>query len=110
MSLTQECSYCVFPSEEGIYVVAVSSRPTDPFNPVVLYDGGEHALLFRNAEDVIVLDYLNPALQTPLFEAKQVEVAEVDPQTHALGRHYSATVKQIKHLPSFELAVPKHAH
>jgi len=107
MSLTQECSYCVFPSEEGIFVVAISARETDPFNPVVLYDGGEHALFYRNGEDVIALDYLNPKLQADFFEAAEVQIAEVNPQTHDIIRHYPAKVKQMRRLPSFELAVTR---
>lgn len=105
MSLTQECSYCVFPSEEGIFIIAISSRDTDPFNPIILYDGGEHALFYRNGEDVIVLDYLNPKLQEDFFEASEVIIAEVDTQTNALIRHYSAKMRQLRCLPSFELPV-----
>ena len=107
MALTQECSYCVFPSEEGIFVIAISARDTDPFNPIVLYDGGENALFYRNGEDVIVLDYLNPKLQGDFFEASEVIIAEVDTQTHELVRHYSAKMRQLRRLPSFELAVER---
>lgn len=40
--------YTIFQDHEGDLVLVIEPQPTDPNNPMFIYDGGDTALLFRD--------------------------------------------------------------
>ena len=66
-------------------------------NPVILYDGGEHALFSRNRGQNIVLDYVNPEMRRELSTAAECMVAEVRGQN--VADHYRAVVRHVDNIP-----------
>ncbi|MDR1581236.1 MAG: hypothetical protein LBS35_12845, partial [Synergistaceae bacterium] len=67
--------------------------------PTIIYDGGPHAILYRNKEQTVLLDYLDEQAREPLTKIKQVLVAEFKEDGETFVREYDVPVKQMKQLP-----------
>lgn len=95
--MEQEEHYKAIITNEGILVFMIKSRADAPVKPFLLYDGGEHATLYRNEFETVALDWLDPRLPPILNEAEKVLIFELDDQIQDLLRSYEAPVKHIKH-------------
>lgn len=71
-----EGNYIVAESEEGELYIYISAKSGKPDHPRVVYDGRDHAILERNKEQVVVLDYINPDVRDKLRKASVVVVVE----------------------------------
>lgn len=71
-----EGNYIVAESEDGELYIYVSAKSGKVEHPRVIYDGRDHALLERNLEQRIVLDYVNPEVRDKLRKASIVIVVE----------------------------------
>ena len=67
----------------------------DPDNPEIAYDGGEHAVLYRNGSDAVTLDYFPESERTRLMSAKSVLVAEYDTSIQDIRHEYMAAVVKV---------------
>lgn len=97
----QEKFYDIYRNEEGGLLFAISDRGNEPQSPKIIYDGGQHALLYRTPEKVIVLDYVHPDIRDELKETPQVLIVEAD--SDDIIREYEAPVRHVKNLPPFDL-------
>lgn len=57
-------------------VLTIAAGRNGPMAPLLIYAGGEHALLRRNAEEDVVLDYLHPDVRPRLKASRTVIVVE----------------------------------
>ena len=75
--------------------VALLLRPQkgDPCKPYILYDGGNHAFLYRNKHDVILLDFLNPQITDILQSSASIVVIEADWHTNQTINDYLVSIK-----------------
>ena len=75
--------------------MAILLRPQKgkPQKSYLLYDGSDHAFLYRNASDVILLDYLNPQILDSLRSADEIAIIEADWDTNNVLFHYSVKIK-----------------
>ena len=71
-----ENNYIIAESEEGELYIYISAKNDSPKAPHIIYDGRDHALLLRNPEQNIVLDYINPEIRDKLRKTKAVVVVE----------------------------------
>ena len=71
-----EGNYIVAESEEGELYVYISAKSDKPSHPYVIYDGKDHAVLARNEEQAVVLDYINPDVRDKLRKASVVIIVE----------------------------------
>ena len=71
--------------------------------PSVLYDGGRHAILFRNPSEAVILDYVPESYQGRLLEAGEVVVSEFDPARRDIAEPYSAKVVRVGTMPDMDL-------
>ena len=76
--MQQEEYYKVIITNEGVLVFMIKSRPSEPVRPFLLYDGGEHAILYRSENETITLDWLDERLPPILQNAQKVLVFELD--------------------------------
>jgi len=76
MSVRLERRYKVLLGPQGEVLFDIAAPPTGPMAPLLIYAGGEHALLRRNAEDDLVLDWLHPDVRLRLKESKEAIVVE----------------------------------
>ena len=99
----QEKNYFVIPFEGDRLAFAITARDTEEQMPIILYDGGKHALFYRNREETIALDYLDSRAVPMLLTGQHVAFVEIDPETEKVIRKYPALVKIVEKLPNFNL-------
>lgn len=92
MEWIQAGSYMVQPTAESLPVVEITSQPGQPKDACVVYDGGEHALFFRNKEKGVILDYINPAVRSLLYSAEEVGILEASPSSDNVSPIYRVPV------------------
>ncbi len=93
-----EGHYDILQNSNGELMLSIRSRKGVPENPKILYDGGKHALLYRNKKKPIFLDYINPKISKSLFSVETVIIAEfID--NGGIARSYSVPVKRVRKLP-----------
>ncbi len=98
MKLEQEQQYEIALSEENELMITIKQRDGEPTQSLVLYDGGEHALFYRDAERTIVLDYIHPQVRELLKKASKVIIAEVD-AAKEIQNAYEVDIKMVKKVP-----------
>lgn len=91
--------YEIIRTEEGVLMFVIKARKGEPLNPRLVYDGGNHATLYRKSEEVILLDYLNPEILETLKKAEFVIVAEADYKKNTVVKDYKVRVKTVKNNP-----------
>ena len=99
----QEKNYFIVPFEEKHLAFAITARDTEEQDPIILYDGGKHALFYRNKEETVVLDYLDERAKPALLTGQNVAVVEINPENEKMVRHYPVSVKIVNKLPKFTL-------
>ncbi len=96
--------YTVFLNEKGDLIVVIPFiADSQPAQPKILYDGGQHALFFRTPDNVIIMDYLNEAAQIVLKQAGKILLFEVDLEKQSIVSDYFVPVVMCEKLPTFEL-------
>lgn len=93
----QETFYEVHVNKDDELMISLHARENDPVSPVIIYDGGAHALLYRTPDSTVLLDFLHPAVREYLKAAKSVLIAEVKEGT--VLREYTAKCRFVKNLP-----------
>jgi hypothetical protein len=81
----------MFPPEGGY--------PGEPENPQLVYDGGEHAVLYKNKETAVILDYINPAVREKLLGEPKILIAEYSRKEDRVIADYIAEVVAVKKIP-----------
>jgi hypothetical protein len=84
---------CVFLTPPEPYI-------SEPDSPEVVYDGGEHALLYRNPKDTVILDYIAEGTRGKLAAKSEVLIIEYDPVQLFITREYMAPISMVGKLPN----------
>jgi hypothetical protein len=107
----QEKAYRVYLNDDGEMMFAIPEKDGKAKKPTIIYDGGPHAILYRNKDQTVLLDYLNEQVREPLTKVEQVLVAEFKRDGQTLVREYHVPVKQMKQipLPSERIITPEEA-
>ncbi len=95
-TVEQEKHFNIFKDATGDLMLMIRARMENEEKPTIAYDGGEHALLYRNARNTIVLDYIHPAVRSDLARLKHVLVVEA--QGEAIIREYQTSITKTDHL------------
>lgn len=99
--IEQESKYDILRNSAGELLFIIRARLTSEEKPTIIYDGGEHAILYRNHENTIVLDYINPNVRSNL--AKAMKVLVVEAQGSSIIREYFTAVKLMDKIPLPEI-------
>ena len=78
-------------------MISLRARDSAPRSPVLIYDGGSHALLYRTPESSVLLDFIHPDARPYLLKADQILIAET--QNYQVVREYTAVCRRVKNLP-----------
>lgn len=89
--IEQEKKFDILKNPAGELLIIIKARLTNESHPVIVYDGGEHALLYRNDENTVVLDFIHPQVRADLINKKRVLIVEA--QGNSVIREYFSTVK-----------------
>ena len=76
--IEQEKNFNILQNESGKLMILIRARLEDAESPKLVYNGGEHALLYRNDHHTVVLDYIHPAIRKALRRKKQVLIVETN--------------------------------
>lgn len=93
----QESFYEVHLNKNDEMMISLRAREGSPSAPVLIYDGGPHALLYRTPESSVLLDYLHPEVRPYLSSAKEILIVET--KDFAVIREYCVTCRVVKNLP-----------
>lgn len=99
MEWVQAGIYLIQPTEQGRLVFELPAvDDSEPEESYFFYDGKEHALLYRNKQKGVVLDYINPAIREKLFAADKVTFLEYDIEKDNVVRTYDVPLKQVPNI------------
>ena len=98
--IEQEKNFNILKNESGKLMILIRARLEDAAKPKLVYNGGEHALLYRNDHNTIVLDYIHPAIRKALRQKKQVLIVETN--NGSVVREYICEVAYLK-----SVSIPK---
>ena len=76
-----EAFYDILVNAEGDLLFCLKAREGSPDRPQMLFDGKDHALFYRTADQMIVLDYIHPEVSPLLKDVSSVLVAEFSEAT-----------------------------
>lgn len=93
----QEFSYNILQNDAGQLLIAIKHRQCDPVKPTIVYDGKEHALLYRDPSHTIILDFIHPDARPLLTSAEEVLVAEFDDEV--CKNDYMVPIRMVKMIP-----------
>lgn len=99
----QESFYEIHLNKFDEVMISMHARDDEPVSPVLIYDGGDHALLYRTPQSSVLLDFIHPEARPYLLKANQVLIAET--KDYAITREYTAVCKRVKNLPIDETGV-----
>lgn len=94
--IEQEKNFNILQNESGKLMILIRARLEDVDRPKLVYNGGEHALLYRNDHNTVVLDYIHPAIRKALRGKKQVLIVETN--DGAVVREYVCDVVYLKNV------------
>ncbi|MBE6449448.1 MAG: hypothetical protein E7013_01950 [Alphaproteobacteria bacterium] len=89
-------AYLVQPTEDGKLVFELPSIADAPSNACLFYDGNEHALLYRNEQNGIILDYINPEVRNTLQKSTTALIIELNTEDGEVKRSYPVAVKLVE--------------
>jgi hypothetical protein len=101
----QEEFYDILQNSSGDLLISIKAREGGPEEPKIVYDGGEHALLYRSKGFSITLDFIHPEAREPLANVDSVLIVEFD--NDEVVREYDVPVKKVKKLPIAAENLPK---
>ncbi|MBR7158057.1 MAG: hypothetical protein IKD08_00025 [Alphaproteobacteria bacterium] len=106
--IIQEKQYVVMTDKENRVIVCISQKDLEPEQPMILYDGGQHAMFYRRRGQTVMLDYINQEMQQKVYEAPQVIVVELKNPKEAV-RTYVVPIKKVQKLPmeNIDLITPE---
>jgi hypothetical protein len=71
--------------------------------PSVLYDGGAHAILWRNPDEAIILDYIPEQMRSKMQGAAVLAVAEFDTKQRDIRTPYLAKIAKVEKMPDLDI-------
>lgn len=71
-----EKEYYIAEDASGTLYIYIKARSNTPHAPKIIYDGFDHAVFVRSANEKIILDYINPQVRDKLRKAKEVVMVE----------------------------------
>ena len=94
-------------SNEQIHLT-LWAQEDEPATPKLLYNGGEHALLYRSEKaQPIIVDYIPRRFQPFLEDVASIVVTELSADTQEIMRRYHVPVTHVTFLPPAHLEVSK---
>ena len=93
----QEKNFNILKNPAGDLMILIRARLNDSNHPKIIYNGGKHAVLYRNDENVIVLDFIHPSVRADLERVLNLLVVEA--HDGSIIREYMAEVKHMKEIP-----------
>ena len=95
MPILQNRTYYIQPTKEGIFILLIRAREEEAKGSSIMYDGRSNALFLRRPKETILLDYINPAIQSKLAESSEVAVMDLDFVNESVMRSYKVPMRRV---------------
>ena len=95
--IEQEKNFNILKNPTGDLMILIRARLDNAIHPKIIYDGGEHATLYRNDGNTSVLDFIHPSIRPDL--ERVVTLLVVEANNGSIIREYTAEVKHMKEIP-----------
>lgn len=69
--------YIIKQDEDGNMIIFLPHPEGEKNCPIIMYDGGKHALLIRNKKQNVILDCIADNFKTDLLSAEKIWVVEI---------------------------------
>ena len=86
--------YQILQDHDGDLVLILNPQPTDPKEPIFIYDGGDTALLFRDWDSNVRLKNISEEARSILKDADDIYVIEI--QDEEILRDYMAPMRLVR--------------
>lgn len=97
MDISQERLYVMTNDDKNNVYLAMMAKVGVPDEKAsISYNGSEHALLLRDNESIVVLDYIPEKMQEALKKVSSVNVVETLSDFKSVVRRYDVKVNQSK--------------
>ena len=93
----QEKNFNILKNPAWDLMILIRARLEDATQPKIIYNGGKHAVLYRNQDNTIVLDFIHPSIRSDL--GRVVTLLVVEAHDGSIIREYMAEVKHMKQIP-----------
>lgn len=93
----QEKNFYILRNAGGDFMILIRARMNDADQPRVVYNGGEHAVLYRNVDSVVVLDFIHPSVREDLSQSEKLLVVETN--DGSIIREYESRVTNLAGVP-----------
>ena len=93
--------YTILQNPEG--EICILLKPLNRYegevsNPEIIYDGADNAILYRNKDGVILLDYIPKDWQAKIFQKDSILVVEYDLAKNEVVNEYFVNIIKVKNL------------
>ncbi len=92
--------------EKCIFLTPKEISKLKPIKPEIVYDGGDHAILYRNTQETIILDYI-PQPQRDINKLSEILVVEYDVKNKVIVNEYMAKITSTKTIPDISKILEK---
>ncbi len=99
---TQEKLYLIITNEKNekcFFLTPKKISKLKEINPEIIYDGKEHAILYRNQQETIILDYIPESQRNDLTKLSEILVVEYDVENKIIANEYMAKITITKKIP-----------
>ena len=89
--------YIIKTDEDGKLLIFLPQPEGKKERPIILYDGGKHALLVRNPGQSVILDHISPEIRQTLTNTDNAIIVEVRGQE--IADHYETVLRHTEKIP-----------
>ena len=90
--------YSILKNNEGKLMLRLDVQPSEPDEPLFIYDGGDTAVLFRNWGSTIALTNLDESCRSILKDSKEIRVVEAEGEDFI--RDYIVSIRIVRNVKS----------
>ena len=90
-------SYQVIISSDNKVVFLIKPQDGEVLRPYIVYDGSDHAFLYRHPRHVLLLDFLDAKIIPYLKNANEAIIIEADQEKDIVYQDYTVKIKHEKY-------------
>ena len=90
--------YSILKNNEGKLMLRLDVQPSEPDEPLFIYDGGDTAVLFRDWGSTIALTNLDESCRSILKDSKEIRVVEAEGEDFI--RDYIVSIRIVRDVKS----------
>ena len=98
--MEKENNFNILKNGAGHLMILIRARMSGIDAPHIVYDGGQAALLYRDENNPVLLNYIHPAIRSDLKKQKGVLVVETN--DGAIVREYRSPIQVVKTMPALK--------